>query len=228
MQIPRNLPLFARACLEKLAEAGHGGSISIGGAIGLSYYIEYRSTADLDAWWEEGAGSEERARVVEDVEATLEQFGEVRRRSWGDVTSVELLKEGAVVFSFQVARRSSRLQDSVAAPWPAGLRIDSFEDLAASKMEALVARGAPRDFRDIHTLCAEGIAAPDELWELWGRRRIGSREDADRFQAALAIRTHLERIERARPLEQIADAADRMAAAHLRAWFKESFLRELV
>jgi hypothetical protein len=202
--------------------------VSIGGAVGLSYYHEYRSTADVDAWWSPRAGNEERARVLAAVTETLRAFGEVRRRSWGDVSSIELLEEGKVTFSFQVASRSALLREPLPAPWPSGLLLDSFEDLAASKMEALVNRGAPRDFRDIHAFCREGLATVSELWELWARRRTAAGEEADRAQAALAVWTHLERIERARPLERLAEADAREAAAQLRGWFRGSFLHGLV
>jgi hypothetical protein len=223
--VPRNLSPLARACLEKLAE--HGELVSVGGAIGLSYYLEYRPTADVDAWWE-GGRIEQRAGLIEEVQGVLGRFGEVRRRSWGDVVSVELLREDGTSFSFQVARRSVRLGNPVAAPWPPGLRVDSLEDLAAGKMEALVARGAPRDFRDIRALCSAELSTPEQLWELWTRRRLGARETADRFQAAVAVRTHLERIERVRPLESIASEADSNAARELRTWVKETLLRGLV
>jgi len=95
-------------------------------------------------------------------------------------------------------------------------------------MEALVARGAPRDFRDIRALCAAELSTPEELWDLWARRREAAAETADRFEAGLAIRTHLERIERVRPLESIGAEADRNVARELRAWVKESLLRGLV
>jgi len=222
---PRNLSPLARICLEKLAE--HGDLVSIGGAIGLSYYLEYRSTADVHAWWEGGA-LEQRAELIDEVERVLRPHGEVRRRSWGDVVSVELALDDGTSFSFQVARRSARLADAVDAPWPKGLRLDSLEDLVASKMEALVARGAPRDFRDAHALCVARLLAPGELWELWERRRGAAGESADRSQAALAVRTHLERIERVRPLQGIASEADRQQAGQLRAWVKETLLHGLV
>jgi hypothetical protein len=224
-RVPLKLSPLARACLEKLAE--HGELVSVGGAVGLSYYLEYRPTADVDAWWE-GGGTEQRAALIAEIESVLRLFGPVRRRSWGDVDSVELQNDDGTHFSFQVAARSARLHDPVAAPWPTGLRVDSLEDLVASKMEALVARGAPRDFRDIRTLCAAELSSAAELWELWTRRRRGARQEADRTQAALAVRTHLARIERVRPLETIESQDDRFAAAELRTWVKENLLGGLV
>ena len=106
--------------------------------------------------------------------------------------------------------------------------MDSFDDLAASKMEALVSRGAPRDFRDVRALCAAGLSTPQQLWDLWALRRQQAREAADRGQAALAVRTHLARIERVRPLDAIESPDDREAARELRGWVKEDLLRGLV
>ncbi len=196
--------------------------------MGLSYYHEYRTTVDVDAWWNESAGSSERARVTEEIAGALGSFGDVRRRAWGDVVSVELVQDGRVTFSFQIASRTARLREPIVAPWPPDTRLDSLEDLLAAKMEALVSRGAPRDFRDIHTLCQTAMTTVDELWHLWARRRIAAGEGEEQFPAALAIRTHLERIERARPLEKLTEEADRRAAAELRGWFKETFLHGLV
>ena len=225
LRAPTNLSPLARACLERLAE--HGELISLGGAVGLAYYLEYRTTADVDAWWE-GGDSEERARLLGAVEEELRRFGDVDRRSWGDVQSVEVRGSDGTSFSFQVARRSARLQDPVAAPWPTGRRVDSLDDQAASKMEALVSRGAPRDFLDIRVLCAAELSTPQELWNLWARRREKAREAADRSQAALAVRTHLARIERVRPLGAIDSPRERESAGELRAWVKETLLHGLV
>jgi hypothetical protein len=40
-------------------------------------------------------------------------------------------------------------------------------------MNALVTRGAPRDFLDIYTLCQRDLAAPEECWEIWKRKNPG-------------------------------------------------------
>ncbi len=65
--------------------------------------------------------------------------------SRGDVVSVELLEGKRKVFSFQIAHRSAQLQPSVPLPWANSL-LDSFDDLVARKMVALIERGAPRTF----------------------------------------------------------------------------------
>jgi hypothetical protein len=38
-------------------------------------------------------------------------------------------------------------------------------------MVALVEHGAPRDFRDIHTVCMAGLSTPDDCWSLWRQRQ---------------------------------------------------------
>jgi predicted nucleotidyltransferase component of viral defense system len=76
---------------------------------------------------------------------------------WGDVVSVELELGGKTVFSFQIAERSAQLEEPVEGVWPGGLGLDSFDELIASKMSALVERGAPRDFRDIYSVCEVGL-----------------------------------------------------------------------
>jgi hypothetical protein len=53
---------------------------------------------------------------------------------------------------------------------------------------------------------------------------LSAGENSDRDRALLAIRTHLARIEQARPLEKIADATQQAEASHLRTWFRQEFL----
>ncbi len=128
--------------------------------------------------------------------------------------------------SLQIARRSVQLAESFPSAWE-GIGVDSFDDLVASKMVALIERGAPRDFRDIYMLCQSGRIDAARCWELWRDRQTRAQEDAEGRRAQLATRTHLARIEQARPLEEIADAAERAQAEKLRAWFVKEFLREL-
>jgi hypothetical protein len=149
-------------------------------------------------------------------------------RSWGDVTSVELMVDGKTVFSFQIAERSARLREPVRTPWPEGIYLDHLDDLFASKMEALVNRGAPRDFRDVHAVCGRGLSTPASLWNLWAERRDAAGEEKDPRRAALAVQTHLERIERVRPLESIGDDIQRGQARAVRDWIRKELLRGLV
>lgn len=225
---PSSLTVHARACLQAVADEGLGGAISLGGALGLAYYLDYRATADVDAWWSDSAGRTEKEGVLAVLVAALGPFGQTRVRSWGDVSSVDLLEGGKTVFSFQVAQRSARLREPVNPPWPAGVRLDHLDDLLAGKMEALVNRGAPRDFRDAHEVCDRGLSSPAALWALWADRRLAVGQDRDPRRAALAVRTHLERIERVRPLETIVDGAEREKARSVRGWVREELLHGLV
>ena len=134
---PAHLPDYAAACLQALAERGLGEKISVGGALGLLHYLDYRPTHDVDAWWDASATAEDRHQVIHVIEMTLASFGQVNTRAWGDVISVELSREGETVFSFQIARRSAQLEPSTLAPWTSVL-LDSFADLVASKIVALV------------------------------------------------------------------------------------------
>ena len=224
-QRPGQVSEYAQACLNALSSSAYGQRISLGGAFGLAHYFEYRTTYDVDAWWIEPVSHEERQHIVQILEGALRSFGEVRTRAWGDVVSVELRQQGKTVFSFQIARRSAQLQAPVPSPWPGGIRVDSFDDLVASKMAALVERGAPRDFRDIYMLCQRGQCDVARCWELWQERQRLAGEDMDRKRAAVAIETHLARLEQARPLVNIADAEQRAGAEQLRAWFRVEFLK---
>ncbi|MBN2117157.1 MAG: nucleotidyl transferase AbiEii/AbiGii toxin family protein [Anaerolineales bacterium] len=196
--------------------------ISLGGALGLFHYLDYRPTHDVDAWWSDSVTEKQRQVVVQTLETALSAFGSVRIRSWGDVDSVELDREGKTVFSFQVAHRSVRLEEPVSAGW-IDVPLDSLADLAASKMVALVERGAPRDFLDIYTVCRSGLISIGECWDLWRTRQTLAGSDVDISRALLAIETHLERIALHRPLEKIEDPQQREQARQVRDWFLREF-----
>jgi hypothetical protein len=224
---PRRISEYALACLEALGARRLGRKISLGGALGLAHYYEYRSTHDVDAWWMPEATEADRQRVIQVVQEVLHPYGSVSVRSWGDVVSVELKPEGQRVFSFQIAHRSAQLEPSRPAPWVTVL-LDSLEDLVASKMVALVERGAPRDFLDIYTLCQANVMTPAQSWALWRKRQQRAGNDTDANRACLAVQTHLARIAAHRPLGQILDSADQEAARQMRAWFKKEFLDALI
>ena len=223
---PDNLPPYASLCLQTLADNNLGHTLSLGGAFGLMHYFEYRSTYDVDAWWQTEATSAEQQQVVSVLETALEPFGAVRTRVWGDVVSVELKTDAKKAFSFQIAHRSSQLEPSIKSPWQ-GILLDSFNDLIASKTTALVERGAPRDFLDIYTLCQEGLVTSSLCWVLWRQRQLLAGSDAQSTRARLAIQTHLARIEQHRPLKTISDEATRTSAEKVRAWYKTEFIDAL-
>lgn len=188
--------------------------------------MDYRPTHDVAAWWVPSATAEDQRQVIRVIEATLHSFGQVKTRTWGDVVSVELRRERKTIFGFQVARRSAQLEPSAPAPWTDVL-LDSFPDLLASKMVALVERGAPRDFRDIYALCRAGLTTPQQCWTLWRRRQQLADSEPDSARARLAVETHLTRIAQHRPLAQINDPEQRAEAEQVRVWFAEEFLDAL-
>lgn len=220
---PKHLSVYAEICLQALADKGLGTKISVGGAIGLLHYWDYRPTHDVDAWWISSTTRQERQEVISVISRALQSFGKVQERSWGDVVSIELLENEKGVFSFQIADRSARLRPPHSAPWTEVL-LDSFPDLVASKMVALVERGAPRDFRDIYALCQAGLTNAAQAWQWWRERQQLSGSDTNAHRARLAVTTHLMRIAQHRPLAAIADAAERESAEQVRHWFAEVFL----
>ena len=222
---PSHLSPYARACLNALVMANLADRISLRGAFGLFHYFDYRSTHDVDAWWSESATEGQRQDVIHALETALTVFGVVRVRAWGDVVSVELSQEGKTVFSFQIATRTLRLEETIVAGW-IDVPLDSFADLVASKMTALVERGAPRDFLDIFTICQAGLLSISECWALWRRRQTLAGSEPNASRARLAIETHLERIALHRPLENIADLEQREQARQLRDWFLSKFLQD--
>lgn len=226
-QKPSHLSPLAERCLEALAARGLGHRISVGGAVGLLHFLDYRSTNDLDAWWQREATGTERREVEEAVIAALSAHGEVRIRRWGDVVSIELLEGAKKVFSFQVAERSSQLEPSIELPW-IPISLDAWNDLVASKMVALVERGAPRDFRDIYAIYSAGLVAPADIWSLWRTKQAKNQSDYSTVRARALIASHLRRISRLRPLDQIADPGERRNAENVRNFFAKEFVDGVV
>ncbi len=221
---PTHIPDYADVCLAALVAHRLGDKLSLGGAFALLHYLDYRATYDVDAWWQLEVTTQERQQVVKVLEQTLQQYGAVKIRTFGDVTSVELATDAhKKAFSFQIAQRSAQLLPSTTAHW-VNVPLDSLVDLIANKMTALVQRGAPRDFRDIHAVCQFQLATLKECWQLWQQRQQLTADDADIVRAKLAVAGHLERIEQYRPLVKISDAAQRAEALTVRQWYKQEFL----
>jgi hypothetical protein len=97
-----------------------------------------------------------------------------------------------------------------------------------SKMTALIQRGAPRDFRDIHAVCQAALTTPAQCWQLWQQRQQLTNDDTDVARAKLAIAGHLERIEQYRPLDHIGNHEERAQAQVVRSWYKDEFLHATV
>jgi hypothetical protein len=98
--------------------------------------------------------------------------------------------------------------------------IETLDDNVASKMMALVGRGAPRDFVDIKEVVDAGLMSAARCWELWTAKGPGIALD----DALVRVQTHLERIEARMPLERL-PVERRAAAAELRTWYRDVFTR---
>ena len=212
---PGNLHPLSRELLESLAGHAEGAEIVIGGGVALSHYLEYRPTVDLDAWWH----GEPRANVVAFLEAAMQALAsrhgfEYRRRSWGETESLELLQGTQKQFSFQIRRRTLALDEPLPSQWEP-VCIETLRDNVASKMTALVQRGAPRDFLDIYHVCTRAVMSMADCWRAFTDKDLGIGID----EAKRKIIARLAMIEASRPLETIQPGEARDQAARVREWY---------
>ena len=218
---PKNLNPFARELLEALAGHPEAAEIVIGGGVALSHYLEYRGTVDLDAWWRVQAQEEVRRLLHAAMEKLAVAHGlQMRVRRFGETESYELISGSQKKFSFQISDRTRWLETPFAAKWPP-LLIETFRDNLASKMTALVDRGAPRDFTDIHALCQAGVVTAPECWAAWREKHPGGSVR----EGSRKVILWLQMIEGRRPLEAL-PAADRAKAALVRTWVRDTLCRD--
>jgi hypothetical protein len=222
---PSIIDPLAEALLTRLQSFPAARHIVLGGYFALKHYCDYRVTHDVDAWWAEESREADREQARAALKAVFESLASergliVNRRRFGDTESWEWLRAEAKIFSFQIASRTLRLDPSVPSPWPP-LLIETFADNVASKMNALVHRGAPRDFTDIRQLVITGHLTPVECWDLWKRKN----PDLNPADAQAEVARHLHEIELRRPLDSLTDPAQREQARQTRSWFKAEFLR---
>lgn len=218
-QPPDNLHPLSRELLESLVGHAEAAEIVIGGGVALSHYLPYRDTVDLDAWWR----TEPRADVLTLLESVMQSLAarhglEYRRRSWSETESLELLQGGRKQFSFQIARRTLALDDAIPSAWQP-VRVETLRDNVASKMTALVQRGAPRDFLDIYQLCTRGVSSMAECWTWFVEKNPGVTAD----EAKRKIIARLAMIETTRPIETIEPGTAREHATRVRDWYHHVF-----
>jgi hypothetical protein len=198
--------------------------IVLGGGVALKHYVDYRPTKDCDAWWDSAASAEQRQRVLEETAAALLRLNPgcgQRRDDWGDVNSISVVEKGKVVFSFQIARRTSQLAPYLPSSW-GSVQIESLEDNVASKLCAFVDRGVGRDFSDVYQIHHRLGWSAAQLWGLW-RRKNPRREVSD---AKAKARVKFEVLLRSRPLESIQPESRRRELAEARRWFQEEMLAD--
>ena len=221
MNRPRQLDPLAERVLSLLSARPEGDQIVLGGYLALQHYLDYRTTHDIDAWWSTRAdpAAEKAIRQVMRQVAGEAQMA-LRERRFGDTLSFELAQEGQQRFSFQIAVRSIAVEEPQPSAWPP-LRIETLADNIGAKMNALVNRGAPRDFLDVHAVVDAALLTPRRCWELWQAKNPGGSTEAARQNLLL----HLAGLDLRRPLESITDPQSRERAQRVRQWFKDVFVR---
>lgn len=220
---PAEVDPLAAELLTGLSQFSCSVHIVFGGYFALKHYCDYRLTHDVDAWWSEESGESDRNAVRQALEWVFTRISQNhgllrKQRRFGETESWELIRVGVKAFSFQIAARTIFLEPRLASPWPP-MQIESLADNLGSKMNALVQRGAPRDFVDIRQVVASGLAMPHECWALWERKN----PDLQVSEAWAEAARHLQELEIRRPLETISDTDERDRARDTRLWFREVF-----
>lgn len=211
---------LAAEILSALTAFPEAEELVLGGYFALRQYADYRATNDLDAWWRTGKTERTMACLRQVMVGVAERHDLVfAERAWGETVSLELAEDGRKIFSLQVAVRSIELESPTVSRWPPVL-VESLADNLGSKMSALVQRGAPRDFVDVHEAVARGIATVDQCWAWWAGKNPG----IDRRLARAQVLRHLEGIEQRRPIDSIGEPREREAAARTRAWTRGTLL----
>lgn len=219
MKKPENLDPLAELILERLRRNPASSEIILGGYFGLQHYLDYRRTHDIDAWWRTRASPETELAIRQVMQEVAAEHGtRYQERRFGDTLSFELAEPEGRRMSFQIAVRDVALDAPQDSPW-APILIETLRDNLASKMNALVNRGAPRDFLDIHQAVAVGLVDVEECWRLWSLKNPGQHVAAAKGKTLL----NLENLEQRRPLEQIAAPATRAQAQTVRDWFRREF-----
>lgn len=216
---PSELNELAALVLERLRGEPAAQFIVIGGGVALQHYCPHRPTVDLDGWWRDRE-RQDTAALLEGVLRSIaaERGLAYRRRNFGDTQSFELVEGNKKVFTVQISTRSVALDEPLPSAWSPVL-IETFRDNLGAKMNALVGRGAPRDFLDVFEVCHRGLATPADCWLLWERKNVGQ----DLKEAQSRVRFHLEQIEARRPVSTLTDPVERERTERLRAWVKEAF-----
>src|SRR5262245_14445337 len=195
-RVPEHLNPFAGEVLEALKGHPESRGIIIGGGIALQHYLDFRKTVDLDAWWAGSAEEAARHLLGVVIERVAGSHGySARTRRWGETESYEILDGSRKVFSFQISKRDVQLDQPLPSHWPPVV-IESFRDNLGAKMNALVERGAPRDFVDVFEVCQRGLATVDECWLTWTAKNPGQ----SAREARAKVLGRLSAIEARRPL----------------------------
>jgi hypothetical protein len=227
---PSKIDPLALEVLEKLrAHPNEAQNIVLGGYFALKHYIDYRSTADIDGWWRREISIEEREATIKRLRSIVAEVAEQngltikeRHRPASEVISFDFSQGNRARFSIQVAPRSIEIAQPLTdrSPW-SPIPIETFEDNIASKMNALVERGAPRDFQDIRAVVMSKLLSIDDAWALWQAKNPTLTPTEGKIQ----VLKHIESIECRRPIEAIPEE-ERKEVEAARNWIRNAFTRE--
>lgn len=221
-KVPSNINPLGTEVLQKLRDNPAMGELILGGGFALQHYLPFRDTDDIDAWWSDAPSEAALDAVRDAVKSVAEAHGYgYRERKWGETFSFEMIRpqsQSKKVFSFQISTRDIPLDQPLQSAWQPFL-IETLRDNVASKMNALVDRGAPRDFVDIHELVTNGLCTVRECWHLWATKNPG----AEVRDAKRKTTLNLAQIEARKPLGSI-EQEHRAVAAERRDFFKREFL----
>jgi hypothetical protein len=216
---PSEIDPLAAEILEELSGRPESAEIVLGGYFAMRHYLDYRHTHDIDAWWKTGRKEDTLECIRHAMQTVADRHRlELQVREWGETVSFEL-REKKKVFSFQIAVRSRELEPARPSSWDPIL-IESLADNVGAKMNALVQRGAARDFIDIKELVSRGIVTVDQCWRWWQQKNPGG----DIQQAKAHALRHLEALEQRRPLSEIARPEERAIAQQAREWLRRCLL----
>jgi Nucleotidyl transferase AbiEii toxin, Type IV TA system len=220
---PSDLDPLAAQILEQLRNQDAAAILVLGGYFALKHYLNYRQTKDIDAWWSKSSSLVERQEAIQLLRQAMIQVGainglELQERSSATTLSLELKQERSVVFSVQIADRDIEIDPPLVSPYPP-VQIETLRDNVGAKMNALVNRGAPRDFVDVYAIVTEGVATVGELWQCWQQKN----ERLEITAARLQVLRHINSIEQRRPIEQI-PVEQREQAVYVRRWVRQQLL----
>ncbi|MEO6913006.1 MAG: nucleotidyl transferase AbiEii/AbiGii toxin family protein [Candidatus Baltobacteraceae bacterium] len=222
-EVPHNIDPLGLEILGKLRDNPAAGEIIIGGGFALAHYHEFRETHDIDGWWVSAPTQQAKAAIRDAVETTASQNGyDFRERAWGETFSYEILRKDATsgkIFSFQMATRDVHIDPPRKSLWSPVL-LETLRDNIASKMNALVDRGAPRDFIDIYELISVGICSIEECWSLWQLKN----PETSVSQAKDKLLQKMTQIEARTSLEKM-EPEPRAIAVKRREFFTTAFLK---
>lgn len=145
----------------------------LAGGTALALRHGHRRSVDFDFFRQDPFDTQELALALERA------FTEVERLPSGEQTLYVRLRDVTTSF-FQYPYRL--LEEVESTGWGFGLASDA--DIAAMKIEAIVGRGARKDFVDLRTLCHNGMEI-DAAFEFF-ERKYGTRR-SDRYHRLRAL-----------------------------------------